>query len=229
MNKKYLLCRDQENSVLTHNKLQKLGFDSAIFPLYEVNHLSIIASFKKYDAAIITSLNVIKSQKIEYWQKLNQKEIFFVIGENLANYFKNHQINNLKIFNSVVELAEHIRANKEIEDCIYFRGKVISYDLAHHLLINVDEIICYEINYFDISYQKISDFLEKNNITDLIFFSKNVAENFREIFIKADKKEKLMEYEIFCLSPRIAKIFFGLSTHIHFPKKANFNSLIKIL
>jgi uroporphyrinogen-III synthase len=227
-NRKFLLCRDIENSLKTKEKLEKLDFQASIFPLYKVNNLPMIAPFKSYDGAIITSMNVIHSQKLEFWQKLNKKETFFVVGKGLSEYLKKHDITDIKAFNSVLEIVSYIREHHNLHEFIYFRGHVVSYDLKHHLTNEVDEIICYDVEFFNPHFEKIEHVLRNDRITDLIFFSKEIAANFLKILKDANQEKILKNYEIFCLSERIAEVFFGYSKNIHYPRIANFSELVKL-
>lgn len=219
----FLLTRDFAAASRLQNQL---NYKSVIFPLSKTEKLTVsLADLNDYDAIIMTSQNALQIKDLDFWQNINRKQKFYIVGDNFAAKLKAAAINNFAVFESVQVLAKKL-ATKQRQKYLYLRGDKISYELRAILGEQVTERICYETNYFPIERNELFEFVTNNQVTDLLFISKFNAERFRGLL---DDKLDYSKYRIYCFSERIAELFADYAAQVIIPKKPTMLELLKIL
>lgn len=230
MDRKFLVTRETEAAFLTKIKFKKLGLDVTTFPLSKITKLNVsLANSDNISAVIFTSKNAFKIRNYNFWREYNKKYPFLIIGKSFAELLIHSAIYNFRYFNSVEELRHYLSYNLINKNFLYLRGEKISYDLKKSLNHNIRETICYKTQYKNIGYQEIITFIDKNNITDLLFFSELNSKHFLNIFTNNTKT--LNKYNIYCLSSKIAKIFKKqeIINRVFYPQTPNIDKLLDII
>jgi len=229
INRNFLVTRNSKDAALTKNKFKKYNFNVVTLPLSEVIILNTsLPNLDHVSAIIFTSKNAFKIKNYHFWKELNKKHPFLIIGKSFAELLTKNEIHNFYSFNSVEELINYLSKNFLNTNLFYFRGEKTSHDLKIELTQNVTEEICYKILYKDIQAQEIIDFISKNKITDILFFSYHNSINFLNIL--NNNIAFLKQYNIFCLSNKIAKIFINKELkQVFHPNNPNLDELLKTI
>lgn len=226
---KFLITREITSARETQEILSLYNFHSAILPLSKINLLNIsLPKVTDISAIIFTSKNALKIKDYEFWAQCNKDIPFFIIGSSFAKLLEKNHIKNIYYFDSVKDLVSYFSTKEKNQTILYLRGKQISYNLKNLLAQNIVEKICYEMIYQDIEAQKIINFINTENITDILFFSSLNVGNF--LAIMKNDIEILKNYNIVCLSSEIAKIFINRGfDKVVYPENPNLDELLIFL
>lgn len=166
-------------------------------PLFTIEKLPFEKISNEISAVIITSANAcfaLENSKI-------RKEIkIFTVGTKTADELKKIGFQNIVISpkNSAVSLFDLVA--KESGPIVYFRGLDISFDFAAKLQ-NVSEVIVYKTH----AIEKFSTDFKKIPYDEVIIFSKNSCEIFRELISRHNLLEYFSRSQIICPSDEILK------------------------
>jgi len=219
----FLITRDQESSLITQEQIKASNLSSVIYPLFKVRPIEAdLRGLKAGSEIIITSKNALTFKDLDFWRKLNKQHKFLIIGNNFSSYLELSLIHNYQIFQNSSVLYDYLELNDK--QYFYLRGEVISFDISSRVK-NLIETICYGIDYFYIDRANIKSFIQKESVSDLIFLSKENAQNFLHIM----GKDELQNYNIYCLSKRIAEVFSDFQSKLFYPESSNFAELVKLM
>jgi uroporphyrinogen-III synthase len=200
--KKILITRQSLQNHELESYLQNHNCQVFCEPLFKIEEIFNENDWTKYqnqkiNAIVITSQNSIKTLK-KFCEDLAIKDIkFFAVGKKTAKKLQELGFKNIAYpqINSAKELSKLVKRNLEDKSglILYFRGKVISYDLKNSLNksgYNCQEIIAYQT----IANKKFSNLFLKNlgnfSYDQILIFSKKSL----ELFFLLAKKDNLLEY-----------------------------------
>ncbi len=224
MPRNFLLCRDLKSSSKVQKELKILGQKSSIYPLFKIDFLDYNFN-DDIKNIIITSQNVFFSKDISFWQKNFFDKNLYLIGESLVDYCTKNNILYKKYFSNITDLINSLDKSKKY---LYLRGRDITEELKEKF-IYLEEIICYQANYKLPNNDVFIDFLEKEKITDILFFSSYSSKNFLKIF--KNNKSFLSSYNFYCLSSKIADYFTEeiADNRIFIAKEPNLHSMLELI
>lgn len=195
-----------KNVLITRSKsssdevLQSFKKDECRFffePLFDVKKLPTEKISEKISAVIITSANACFALENS---KIGKETKIFTVGVKTANELKKIGFQNIIISpnNSAASLFNQIA--EESGQILYFRGSIISFNFAEKLK-NIRDILAYEtraVKNFSADFKKIP-------YDEVIIFSKNSCEIFRNLISQHNLLEYFSHSQIICPSEQILK------------------------
>ena len=205
---KILITRPEDDSLKLSQIIEKSGYETICAPFIEIEYFKpALPSRKGYDALIFTSKHAVRSFCL---LSKHRDIVCYAVGNSTAKTLKNSGFLNIHTAdNNVASLIKILPKNLKY---LYIRGKNITQFFDE---IDYESVITYGAKQIDGLSDEVVNIILKEEVSDIVFYSKRTAESFIKYTRLHHSSDKLIHClrrtRVLCLSDEVLKYVSQLS------------------